>query len=207
MGPTYDHYSPPTAGCPCFGVHTRLVGVEMDERVVRRYEVTDEDARLWVSGKGDLIRLRTWDIFERYLPAGGRVMDVGGGPGTHAAQLAESGFEVLLVDPVERHVEAAKRRAGADDTRTFTALRGDARELPASDGTFDAVLMMGPLYHLVNADDRHVALNEARRVLRPGGVILAEVITRFAWVLDATRKGLLGQPDIWSASPGTSRPA
>jgi len=172
--------------------------MDVDERVIRRYELTDEDARLWVSGKGDLVRLRTWDIFARYLPPGGRVMDVGGGPGTHAAHLAESGFGVLLVDPVEQHVEAAKRRANANDAWTFTARRGEARELPASDGTFDAVLMMGPLYHLVNAEDRHVALREARRVLRSGGVILAEVISRFAWFLDATRKGLLDQPDIWS---------
>ena len=172
--------------------------MEIDERVIRRYEVTDEDARLWVRGKGDLVRLRTWDIFDRYLPSGGRVMDIGGGPGTHAARLAECGFHVMLVDPVERHIESARRRARVSDEWTFDARRGEARELPAQDGSFDVVLMMGPLYHLVNARDRQAALREAQRVLRPGGLILAEVISRYAWILDATCKGLLDRPEIWS---------
>jgi hypothetical protein len=42
--------------------------VEIDRRVARRYESIDEDARLWQPGKGDLVRLRTWDIFERSSP-------------------------------------------------------------------------------------------------------------------------------------------
>jgi hypothetical protein len=49
--------------------------VEIDRRVTRRYESTDEDARLWLPGKGDLVRLRTGDIFERFLPASGRVRE------------------------------------------------------------------------------------------------------------------------------------
>ena len=125
-------------------------------------------------------------------------MDIGGGPGTHAARLAECGFHVMLVDPVERHIESARRRARVSDEWTFDARRGEARELPAQDGSFDVVLMMGPLYHLVNARDRQAALREAQRVLRPGGLILAEVISRYAWILDATCKGLLDRPEIWS---------
>jgi SAM-dependent methyltransferase len=74
--------------------------VEIDRRVTGRYEVGDEDARLWQRGKGDLVRLRTWDILERFLPRSGRVLDVGGGPGTHASHLAAQGYEVTLVDPV-----------------------------------------------------------------------------------------------------------
>ena len=173
--------------------------MEIDRRVARRYEATDEDARLWQPGRGDLVRLRTWDIFDRFLPLSGRVLDVGGGPGTHAAHLAAEGYDVTLVDPLPRHVERARQRASADagvGTATFDARLGVAADLPAGDGTVDAVLLMGPLYHLVERADRLAALAEAARVLRPGGRLLAEVITRHAWVLDATVKGLLGERGI-----------
>jgi ubiquinone/menaquinone biosynthesis C-methylase UbiE len=171
--------------------------METDERVLQRYELTDEDGRLWEPGKGDLVRLRTWDIFERYLPPSGRVLDVGGGPGAHAAHLAEKGFDVYLLDPVQKHLQAARRRAASTEQWTFEVAPGDARELPMPDSSFDVVLLLGPLYHLVDASDRQKALAEAQRVLRPGGTLLAEIICRDAWVLDATLRDRLSEPDIW----------
>jgi 2-polyprenyl-3-methyl-5-hydroxy-6-metoxy-1,4-benzoquinol methylase len=78
--------------------------VVVDERMRRHYELNDESARLWESPRGDLTRLRTWDIFDRFLPPSGRIADVGGGPGTHAAHLAALGYDVMLVDSVPRHV-------------------------------------------------------------------------------------------------------
>ena len=156
-----------------------LGGVEIDRRVVRLYERTDEEARLWRPGRGDLIRLRTWDIFARFLPPQGRVLDVGGGPGTHAAHLAAEGYDVTLVDPMPGHVEAARRRAR--DGPSFAVCQGVARDLPARDGSVDAVLLMGPLYHLVDRVDRLDAMREARRVLRPNGTLLAEPGSSGPW--------------------------
>ncbi|MEV7007591.1 class I SAM-dependent methyltransferase [Streptosporangium sp. NPDC051022] len=67
--------------------------------------------------------------------------------------------EVGLFDPVPAHVERAGELAGV------TARPGDARALPVRDAGADAVLLLGPLYHLAEHADRIRALSEARRAL------------------------------------------
>lgn len=166
--------------------------METDRRVLRRYELDDEAGRLWRPGVGDLVRLRTWDIFGRFLPGPGRVADVGGGPGTHAKHLLDRGYEVVLVDPVRRHIDQAVELTGG----RARCMLGDARRLDLDDESFDAVLLMGPLYHLHDPQDRLAALTEASRILRPGGRLIAEVITRHAWMLDATAKGIIDDPAV-----------
>lgn len=166
----------------------------IDKRVRRHYEVNDESARLWDTDRGTLARLRTWDIFDRFLPDSGHVADIGGGPGVHAVHLVERGYQVTLVDPVHQHVDKATRAgAGVGLSCHF----GDARDLPLPDAIFDAALLMGPLYHLGDTEDRQRALQETLRVLRPGGRLVAEVITRHAWIIDAAPRGLLGSPGIY----------
>src|SRR5207249_1849236 len=108
--------------------------------------------------------VRTQELLSRFLPAPPAiVLDVGGGPGRYAACLATAGYTVTVLDPVPLHVEQAGA-AGLD------AVLGDARSLPWEDARADAVLCLGPLYHLRAPHDRLAALTEARRVLRPGGV-------------------------------------
>ncbi|WP_030435603.1 class I SAM-dependent methyltransferase [Actinoplanes subtropicus] len=165
--------------------------MRFEPRVREWYDSYDEDARLWRPGSGDLLRLRTWDIFARLLPPASVVADVGGGPGAHAARLAETGHDVLLIDPMPQHVAAARARG-------VPAVLGEARALPLPGAAVDVVLLMGPLYHLVEPADRVAALVEARRVLRPGGLLLAEVITRHAGVMDATLRGVLHEEQIWT---------
>jgi SAM-dependent methyltransferase len=74
---------------------------------------------------------------------------------------------------------------------------GDALELAADDDSVDAVVMLGPLYHLVDRSDRVAALREAHRVLQPGGVLVAEVMTRHSWLLDTALKEKWGAPEEW----------
>jgi SAM-dependent methyltransferase len=100
----------------------------------------------------------------------------------HASWLASDGYRVHLVDPVPLHV----RQAGA--LPGVRATVGDARALTAADESYDVVLLCGPLYHLVSAADRLLAWQEAARVVRPGGLVAAAVIGRYASMLDGLRR-------------------
>jgi SAM-dependent methyltransferase len=131
------------------------------------------------AGAGRLEFLRTWDVLSRMLPsAPATVLDVGGATGVYAGPLAEAGYQVEVVDPVAAHVIEAAARPGV------TATLGDARALPVPSSCVDAVLLLGPLYHLQDRADRVAVWREAGRVVRAGGVIVAATISRFASLFD-----------------------
>ena len=159
----------------------------MDEAFVRHYAGGIEEDRL-LSGGDHLELVRTLELLDEVLPAPPAcVLDVGGGPGVYAERLARDGYEVRLVDVLSLHVEQARARG-------IEAEVGDARELAADDESADAVLLLGPLYHLTERDDRVRSLAEARRVVRPGGVVAAVGISRYASLLDGTGRGFLEDP-------------
>lgn len=165
----------------------------MDEDILGHYAAGAELDRL--SAGGSRIEFeRTKELLVRYLPAPpAAVLDVGGGPGAYAAWLAERGFDVRLVDPVPLHLEQAIRRAQSSRA-AFAVQQGDARALEAADACADVVLLLGPLYHLVERGERIRALREAHRVLRTGGLLAATAISRFASLLDGLKEGYLADP-------------
>jgi ubiquinone/menaquinone biosynthesis C-methylase UbiE len=156
------------------------------------YEAFAEETRL-ASGPSQLELTRTQDVLTRVLPKPpARIVDVGGAAGTYSGWLAAQGHDVHLVDLAPRLVERA-RQHNATLARPIASLAvGDARALPQPDAFADVVLVMGPLYHLTEADDRMRALHEAARVLKPLGLVVVAGISRYASALDglATRAGV-----------------
>jgi ubiquinone/menaquinone biosynthesis C-methylase UbiE len=156
--------------------------MSLPPEIAEYYDRGEEPERLTRGPEGQLEFLRTQALLERLLPAPpAAIADVGGGAGIHAAALAGRGYEVHLVDLVQSHV------AQAAGLGLASALLGDARELPFEDERFDAVLLLGPLYHLPDRADRVAALAEARRVVRPGGLVAAAAISRYASTIDGLR--------------------
>ena len=165
----------------------------MEQSILEHYQAGAESDRLG-RGASRIERARTEELLRRFLPRPpAAILDVGGGPGAYASWLAELGYDVDLIDLVPLHVEQALEAAHRS-SRPFTATVGDARSLDHGDSSYDAVLLLGPLYHLTERPDRVRALGEARRVARPGGVVVGAGVSRFASLLDGLREGLLTDP-------------
>ena len=157
--------------------------VPLDPDVRAHYELGQESGRLVVPSLGQLEFERTKEILQRHLPEPGATMaDIGGGPGRYSVWLAAHGYHVIHRDPMPLHVEQARALA-ADETVVVDADVGDARALDLDDGSADAVLLLGPLYHLPERGDRLTALREARRIVRAGGHVFVAAISRWAPLL------------------------
>jgi SAM-dependent methyltransferase len=148
----------------------------IDARIQEYYGVEFDEADRLVgrSGAGILEFERTQAVIRGVVPSGSRVIDIGGGTGVHAAALAADGYDVTLVDPVPMHVRRAREHG------TFDARLADVRELGEPPRSYDAALLLGPLYHLDDRSDRVQAIRVARDVVRPGGWVFAAAISRMA---------------------------
>lgn len=163
--------------------------------MVRHYRDADESSRLR-TGWFQLEHARTQELILRHLPPSpATIIDAGGGAGAYACWLAARGYQVHLIDPVPKHIEQARAASARQpDVPLASAELGDARKLSQRDAAADALLLLGPLYHLVEREDRLACLREAHRVLRPGGIVWGAVISHFASLLDSLSHGFFDDP-------------
>lgn len=161
------------------------------------YSHNNEETRL-AGATGQLEYLRSQEIVQRFLPPPPAVIiDVGGAAGIYSCWLAREGYEVHLVDLVADLVaQALKASSRQPNTPIASCQVGDARKLEFPDGFADAILMFGPLYHLVARQDRLTALEQARRVLKSGGVLFAVGISRFASAIDGLVHGFVSDREF-----------
>lgn len=154
------------------------------------------EAQRLQSGSSQIELARTQELVMRYMPPPPAVIfDVGGGPGVYACWLAKQGYEVHLLDANPLHVALAQQASQAQSDAPLVSIEvGDARSLQRPDARVDVVLLFGPLYHLTERVDRLMVLQEAHRVLRSGGLLLAASVSRFASALDGLRQGLFDDP-------------
>ncbi len=139
---------------------------------------------------------------DRYLPSKSRILDVGGGPGRYAIDLALSGHRVVLLDLSRLNLDLAREKAGEANADLEILVQGNALDLGEfADKSFDAVLCLGPLYHLTSPCDRSRAISEALRVLVPGGLLFAAFITCYAPIRDVAKNA----PSVLEQRPESVR--
>ena len=127
--------------------------------------------------------LLTCRMLDRYIKPGDKVLDIGGGPGRYSLYLASKGCAVTLFDLSVGNTQFAAERA-AEQNLPLQTVTGNACEADKLvSGQFDHVLLMGPLYHLLDENDRIRAVNAAIALLKPGGVLFASFISMAADII------------------------
>ena len=151
------------------------------------YETYDENARL-ASQHGLVEYLTTMRYINRYVQPGSRILEVGAGTGRYSIALARAGHRVTAVELIQHNIDVFQSQLNPDDSIDLN--QGNAVDLSRfADESFDAVLVLGPLYHLYSEADKRAALNEAKRVLRRDGYLFAAYCLNEATVIQYCFKG------------------
>ena len=129
------------------------------------------------------------------LPAGGRVLDLGCGPGLYAKRLSALGFSVTGMDLSERSIAYARAHDPKSEYIVQSYLELDVC------GAFDAALLIYCDYAALTAPERRTLLANVRRALKPGGMLILDVYTDVHFSRKAEQTSWTAQPDggFWSA--------
>ena len=152
----------------------RGVKMETNRYIIDFYNHYDEDSRL-APRHGMVEFLTTMRYIERFIRPGDRVLEIGAGTGRYSHALARQGYAVDAVELVEHNIEVFRQNTLPEEN--VRIVQGNALDLSAfPDRTYDIVLLLGPLYHLYNDEDKRQALREAIRVTKKGGVVFAAYV-------------------------------
>ena len=158
--------------------------------------------RLEATGYGRLQAAMHTDFILRHVGQGDRVLDAGCGPGRFALVLAEMGASVTALDLSERQLQFAEERIGGAGLldRIDAFVSADIVDLSMfADGNFDSVLCFGGVLSYV-CEQRDMAASELVRVVRPGGILLISVMSRYGAMADLVRRPTipaLNDPEEW----------
>ena len=127
----------------------------------------------------------TMACLRQHLPGSGLILDAGGGPGRYARELCRMGYDVVLFDLSERCLAVARERFAEEEPAVASHLKGvelgEVLDLSRfTPNSFDAVLCLCPLSHIIGEEERKKALVELVRVAKAGAPIFLGVISYYA---------------------------
>lgn len=156
--------------------------MKTNQYLIDFYNSYDENSRL-ESKHGTVEFLTTMRYIEKYIREGDSVLEIGAATGRYSHALARQGYNVDAVELVEHNIEIFRKNTLPDEKITVT--QGNALDLSVfSDNKYDITLLLGPLYHLYNDEDKRQALSEAIRVTKKGGVIFAAYVISDGSLID-----------------------
>ena len=160
----------------------------MRENIIKAYLEIDEENRLLSSQARRVEFLTTVEVLEEYIDCNKKMIDIGCGAGIYSCFFAKKGLDVTSIDLVPQHINKLQEVARKEKL-SITANVGDAVNLNhIKNNSFDVVLCMGPLYHMINYSDRMACISECKRIVKSGGIVAFSYISPLS-VLPCTIRG------------------
>ena len=151
------------------------------DKVRNYYRYFDEQNRLMNSNSGRLEFENTMEILHKFLPKEGTILDLGGGAGAYSFPLSDEGYSVYLADLSEELIDKAKTYGKDMNSPLASYDVVNATDLTVyDDEQFDAIILLGPLYHLLELSERMQCVSEVNRVLKKSGLVFASFIPRLS---------------------------
>ncbi|MEG2289011.1 MAG: class I SAM-dependent methyltransferase [Clostridium sp.] len=154
------------------------------ETIVNYYDAYEEDIRLIKDKAHEVEFITTINFLNKYINRDTKVLDIGAGTGRYSFHYAKRGMDITASDLSPKHVSIMRERA-IKEGLNLDVFQGNVLNLEnVKDNTFDVVLCLGPLYHLMSEEDRFKCIEECKRVLKPQGILAAAYINRFSTFID-----------------------
>lgn len=162
--------------------------------LIEFYNNYDEEGRL-LSKYGKVEFLTTIHYIEKYLKKGDKIIEIGAGTGRYSHFLARQGYEVDSVELVSHNIDIFKKNTLPEEK--ISIVQGNALDLSfIEDNKYDITLVLGPLYHLYNDEDKKQAIKEAIRVTKKGGkIFIAYVISDGCLIDEGFNRGNIDVKD------------
>ena len=156
--------------------------METKQYLIDFYNTYDEDSRLALK-HGMVEFLTTMHYINKYIKSGDCVLEIGAATGRYSHTLARQGYDVDAVELVKHNIEVFRKNTQSNEN--ISIIQGNAMDLSIfPDNKYDITLLLGPLYHLYNKEDKQQALHEAIRVTKPGGVVFVAYVISDGCLID-----------------------
>ena len=139
-----------------------------EKELIEYYNKFNEDKRLKTK-HGQIEFLTSIKYIEKYLKKfnNPKIIDIGAGTGAYSIYFYNKGYDVTAVELVKHNLKVIESK-----NKNIKLYQGNAIDLSRfEDNSFDIVLLFGPLYHLINVNDKLKAINEAKRIVKKNGLI------------------------------------
>lgn len=158
--------------------------------VVSFYEKYDEESRLTTNNARKIEFTITTTILNQYIQEHNKILELGAGTGIYSFYYADRGNDVLATDITPKHIDIIKQKLKKiKNSISLTTEVADATNLSNYESeSFDVVLCLGPMYHLINAYDREMCIKESLRVLKKGGILAIAYINKH-FILNSVMSG------------------